>query len=121
MLDAQDPKFFQEYTRHLPTDIKELLGCIIFDIIRKDKSLAHLSNDDIINQLTLILKSKHMKTLADSLKAEGEKIGIQKGMEKGRKAGILETAKNMFRQKLDINIIRQVTGLPSYELQRIAI
>lgn len=58
-----------------------------------------------------------MKTLADSLKAEGEKIGIQKG----RKAGILETAKNMFQQKLDINIISQVTGLTHLELRRLAL
>ena len=116
-----NPAFFRNTRVISPPDVKELLGCIIFDIIRKDKSLAHLSNDDFINQLTLILKSKHMKTLADSLKAEGEKIGIQKGMEKERKAGILETAKNMFRQKLDINIIGQVTGLPHLELRRLAI
>lgn len=50
-----------------------------------------------------------MQTLADSLKAED------------KAEGILETAKNMFRQKLDINIIRQVTGMPLYQLQRIAV
>ncbi len=120
-----DPTFLQKHARNLPPEVKKLLGYIIFDIVRKNKSLAHLSNDDIINQLTLILKSKRMKTLADSLKAqgriEGEKIGIEKGIEKGRKAGILETAKKMLLQKLDINIIGQVTRLPRVELLRIAI
>jgi predicted transposase/invertase (TIGR01784 family) len=46
---------------------------------------------------------------------KGEMIGIEKGIEKGRK----ETAKNMLEMGLDIKMICKATGLSEKEVENI--
>ena len=45
------------------------------------------------------------------IRAEGRKEGILAGKAVGRTEGIITTAKNMLKKKIDINIIEEVTGL----------
>ena len=46
---------------------------------------------------------------------EGEK----KGITIGKKKGIIETAKNMLKDRLDINLISKYTGLPKEEIEKL--
>lgn len=58
-------------------------------------------------------------------KQEGIREGIREGKEEGRKQGrqitIIETAKNMLKEKLDIDLISRITGLLPSEIQKIKI
>lgn len=50
---------------------------------------------------------------------KGREEGLEKGLEKGREEGKIETATNMLKLQLDIDIITQATGLTREEILKI--
>lgn len=56
-----------------------------------------------------------MKTIADSYIEEGFNKGILQGIEKGT----INTAINMLKEKIEINFIAKVTGLPTDTLLKL--
>ena len=54
-------------------------------------------------------------------KAKGEKRGEKRGIKIGRKTTLLETAKSMLKDNMDIRMIIKYTGLSKKELERIAL
>ncbi len=73
-----------------------------------------------------------MQTLADRLRAEGEKIGMvrgekkgmargeKKGMARGEKTGKRKTAKALLEKGVDIDLLVEATGLTKKELEKLA-
>ena len=49
----------------------------------------------------------------------GIKQGMAAGIAQGKKESILETAKNMLKKKLDINLIAECTGLSEEEINNL--
>ena len=45
-----------------------------------------------------------------------KEIGEKRGEKKGRKAGIIETAKKMLNKKMDISLISEITGLTKKQI-----
>ena len=45
------------------------------------------------------------------IKEEGEKLGEKRGKKLGEKQGIIKMAKNMLREKIDIETIERITNL----------
>jgi predicted transposase/invertase (TIGR01784 family) len=62
---------------------------------------------------------KIMVSLAKHWLEEGIEKGIERGIEKGVEKERNKTAINMFKQKLDINLISKVTGLTVLQVQKL--
>ena len=50
---------------------------------------------------------------------EGKEKGIKEGMKKGIKEKAIETAKNMLKENISIDIISRVTGLDIKEIEKL--
>ncbi|MEG1900251.1 MAG: hypothetical protein RR161_01715, partial [Bacilli bacterium] len=50
---------------------------------------------------------------------EGEQLGLQKGEQLGLQKGIITTAKEMLKEKIDLNVISKVTKIPIDELKKL--
>jgi predicted transposase/invertase (TIGR01784 family) len=73
-----------------------------------------------------------MATLAQRWLEQGKKIGLEEGIEKGIEKGIeqgiekgiekgkLETARELIKRGVDINIITEATGIPREEIEKLA-
>jgi predicted transposase/invertase (TIGR01784 family) len=65
-----------------------------------------------------------MATLAEKWFSDGKQEGRQEGEEigekKGREKTLLETAKNMLKEGLDMSVIKKITGLSDRDLQELA-
>ena len=78
----------------------------------------------IINKhLAASEKDNIMRTIAQKYIDEGMEIGrlegMEKGIERGIERGIEKAATNMLKQKLDLKLIAQVTGLSVTELNKL--
>lgn len=51
---------------------------------------------------------------------EGLKQGLEQGLEQGTKKAKIEIAKNMLKEKIDIEIIQKVTGLTKDEIKKLS-
>ncbi len=49
-------------------------------------------------------------------RATGEELALEKGIEKGREEGMEKVALSMLSSGLDVNFIRQHTGLPEEDI-----
>lgn len=75
---------------------------------------------------------KIMETLAQRLRNEGKVIGVKEGIKEGMKEGIkegmkegikegkLDTARELIKRGIDINIIAEATGLPRETIEKLA-
>ena len=61
-----------------------------------------------------------MPSLAQRLREEGEKVGVKKGVKQGMKKGKLETARELVKNGVDIDIIARSTGLSKKEIESLA-
>ena len=89
---------------------KQCYSYILHVVAKKDKS------GESTKQLITLFKEKlnlteseteTMETIAEALQREG----IEKGIERGRKQGMFDVAKNMLQRHVDMNFIRDMTGL----------
>lgn len=67
---------------------------------------------EVLRQETKIGKNdrermKKMSSIVDEIRADGIKVGEERGIEKN----ILDTAKKMIKENLDISLIEKITGL----------
>ena len=56
------------------------------------------------------LREDRRKTLIRSEK-KGERRGEKRGEKIGKRLGIIETAQNMFKENIDVELIEKITGL----------
>ena len=90
------------------------------------------TNDEIVGLYDKELHEEKLRiTELEEARDEGEKSGIaigekkglvigeKKGITIGKKKGIIETAKNMLKDRLDINLISKYTGLPKEEIEKL--
>ena len=61
-----------------------------------------------------------MPTLAKRLREEGRIEGEKRGEKRGEKKGKLETARELIKRGVDINIIAEATGFPREEIEKLA-
>ncbi|MDQ1350559.1 MAG: hypothetical protein QG657_861 [Acidobacteriota bacterium] len=62
-----------------------------------------------------------METLAQQLRDEGRRIGIEEGMKEGMKEGKRNTAWELLKRGIDMDIIAAATGLAKKELEKLAV
>ena len=93
---------------------KQCYSYILHVVAKKDKS------GESTKQLITLFKEKlnlteseteTMETIAEALQREGIEKGIERGIERGRKQGMFDVAKNMLQRHVDMNFIRDMTGL----------
>ena len=58
-------------------------------------------------------------TELEEARKKGIATGMAAGIAQGKKESILETAKNMLKKKLDINLIAECTGLTKEEINNL--
>lgn len=78
-------------------------------------TLQYLSQDSEARRL-YEARQKYLHDEASML-AGAEEAGMRAGMQKGKKAGIEQVAKNMLALNLDIATIAQATGLTAQEIR----
>ena len=109
---------------------KELLGIVIKLVL--NKKLDKKEIEELINELKE--EEKDMLAVLEMIEEEnkrllrqGRKEGRELGEKRGRKIGIIEganqrsieIAKNMLREKSDIEFISKITGLKKEEIEKI--
>ena len=70
------------------------------------------------------MEVKAMRRKKEEITEEQEKIMIRKkgqrdGMKVGQKIGIMQVARNMLRAKMNIMVVKDLTGLTEEELKKI--
>lgn len=85
------------------------LGKLIHDLKCVDPEQMYY---EVLRQETKIGKNdrermKKMSSIVDEIRADGIKVGEERGIEKN----ILDTAKKMIKENLDISLIEKITGL----------
>ena len=85
----------------------------------KDAKRASI-NDDIVG---LYDKEMHEELLRNTELYNAEQKGLNKGLKEGKEKGIrenkIETAKNMLKESISIDIISKVTGLTKEEIEKL--
>lgn len=85
----------------------------------KDAKRASI-NDDIVG---LYDKELHEELLRNTELYNAEQKGLNKGLKEGKENGIrenkIETAKNMLKESISIDIISKVTGLTKEEIEKL--
>ena len=89
-------------------------------------------NEDIkeaVEELTIMSKDEELRRLADlrekairderSALAYAKEEGVKQGIELGLKEKEIQIAKNMLEEKIDIEVIKRVTGLTEDEIQKL--
>ena len=74
------------------------------------------TNDEIVG---LYDKELHEEKLRITELEEARDEGEKKGITIGKKKGIIETAKNMLKKKIDIDLITECTGLSKKEINNL--
>ena len=78
------------------------------------------TNDEIVGLYDKELHEEKLRiTELEEARDEGIIFGEKKGLAIGEKKGIIETAKNMIKDRLDINLISKYTGLPKAEIEKL--
>lgn len=86
--------------------------------VKKAKSVLHvMSKDEELKRLAE-LKEKWERD-EKSAQAAWKEEGLEEGIEKGRKEGLIITAKNMKKNKFTTEQIAQITGLSKEEIEEI--
>ena len=52
-----------------------------------------------------------MSSIVDEIRVDGIKVGEERGEKRGIEKNILDTAKKMIKENLDISLIEKITGL----------
>lgn len=70
------------------------------------------------------MEVKAMRRKKEEITKEQEKIMIRKkgqreGMKVGQKIGVMQVARNMLRAKMNIMVVKDLTGLTEEELKKI--
>ena len=101
-------------------EIKNIKRGIIMD---KDLEDAMMEAVDELERIRMDKKiiglydaEKRERMIRNSMIDEAKEEGLKEGMKEGMKKGKIITAKEMFKQKIDINIISKCTGLSIKEL-----
>ena len=86
-----------------------------------ESTIRYLLNTDKISDPNELIKAlvkatpeeqDRIMTVASKLKQEGRQEGRQEGIELGIEKRTFDIAKNMLKKHVDINFIKDITGLP---------
>ena len=113
---------------------RELIGWVV-DYVRQYDSSFNWRFIDEIEKKALKKEDRVMETILEEARAdarqEGIQQGLQQGIQQGRQQGIQQGLQqgiqqgrqqvilNMLKNKLDISIISEVTGLPEKEIKKL--
>ena len=87
------------------------------ELMEVANELKRLSLD--INTVGLYDEAEEMEKMMNSLKAEGERYGIKKGIKQGASNEKKSIAKSMLAKKMDIPLISELTGLSKKQIARL--
>lgn len=83
------------------------------------RSARDLTKEELEETVTRVFEEQGgdiMSTIAEKWIEEGVKIGVEKGMEKAK----LETARELVKNGVDIDVIARSTGLSRGEIEELA-
>ena len=90
--------------------------------IKKSKEVLEEISSDERERYLAELREKYImdqKAIEDAGYDKGLEQGMQQGMQLGKEQAILEIAKVMKRQNVDLKIITQATGLTEQEIKKL--
>lgn len=100
--------------------IKDYFGLVIYlnqnttHILIKKIILKEIGGDEIMSHIHEVLRREaeemRKKAIEEGLQ-EGRKKGLQEGRKEGRKESLIDVAKKMLKEKVDIDFITKITGL----------
>ena len=88
-------------------------------IIRLPEDLSRQLSEEI-NKLEEDYKMAYVTSWERIAKKDGIKIGEERGEERGIKKGKIETARELIKSGVDIDIIARSTGFPREEIEKLA-
>lgn len=119
----------EKLTKEEKTIIKEYISKVTGDLLDSDKKfeiLEKYKEEGGENMLVETLRREIKKEKAEARRTgrmegriEGEKIGKQQGLQNGKIIGLKTAAKEMLKQKIDMEIIMQCTKLSEEEIKKL--
>ena len=74
---------------------------------------------DVVEEEATRNYNNAVKTAETRGREEGEKVGLEKGLVEGEKKARIESAKNLLKAGVDINIIATAVGLSIEEIEKL--
>ena len=105
-ITEEDTDYINQALENMHETLKESLLTVIFDAVGKKGKKEGMDMEAVFQQLTSVFKKQkeNIMSLSDFF--------IQKGLKEGRQEGLFLTAKNMLQRNIDLDFVREVTGLP---------
>lgn len=91
----------------------------IFEKLFLTAEIAKFNRDEYQNYEESLKYYRDLKNSLDTAREEGKLQGIEEGKQLGIEEGKIEIAKKMLINKIEINLISQVTGLTIQEIERL--
>ncbi len=89
-------------------------------ILRLPENLEKQLSEEII-RLEEESKMSYVTSWERIARKEGIKEGVKEGVKEGERKGKLETARELIKRGVDINIIIEATGFPREEIEKLAV
>ena len=107
--------------------LAEIIGVIIEPLLGIEKTEEMLDKlyrkeTNGMSPFTKTLLDLKMKYETEGLEKgmkKGMKKGIKEGIKEGKKEGIFQTAKKMLEKNMNLNEIKEITGLSNEEIQKL--
>ena len=81
---------------------------------------AKAPEDKIMEVMETVTPKKYKKgTVAWQLEQKGIKKGIEKGIAQGEQANKMEVARRMLQEKMEVDLIVRISGLPAQTIEEL--
>ena len=101
-------------------ELKEL-----YEMTKDERIVKYMEELKKVNTIPqfreFITEEQDKEFILNTVRYEGEKIGEARGEARGEKIGVLKTAANMLKEKINIETISKVTGLSINQIKNIAL
>ena len=118
-------KYWQSIENIIPEIVKLEIGYKHIEILLQ-YSLTRIEQDDKMTLSRLLTKTLNqeqgqnlMTSIAQNWFNDGKMEGIEKGKMEGKMEGKIETAKNLLRNGVSVDVISRSTGLSIQDLQKL--
>ncbi|MGY4690933.1 transposase [Salibacterium sp. K-3] len=102
--------FFETYLTLTPSEEETL---------REEVKAMEKQESDKVMEIMVSYEKKGMEKGWKQGKKEGKEKGKKEGIEQGKEIKQMETASAMLKKDMDIDLIAEITGLPTEEILRL--
>jgi predicted transposase/invertase (TIGR01784 family) len=109
------------FLKYLETfeDIPEILKEEVFIKGFEIAEIANFNEEQMAEYEESLKVYRDLKGVVDTSFEEGEKVGIEKGIDKGREKERMDIAKKLKTEGINIEIIMKSTGLSKEEIEKL--